>query len=273
MIEVHNIEYRYPGENNPNVLRGVSFVLNPGERVALMGSNGSGKTTLARCLNGLVLPEQGHVAVDGLETRSEAELYEIRRRVGMVFQNPDVQIVATTVEREIAFGPENLGLDHKIMIRRVEDALKRFKLEEYRTVSPHLLSGGERQRLAFAAVWVMQPDYYVLDEPTSLLDPQGRRTVLDFLDSEVRQKGKGMLLVTQFANEAIFCDRVLILDKGRLVRQGSALEVFSETELLKRLGLDVPVTAEMNQILKESGLAHRNPSYLFHLSIDPGSSA
>jgi energy-coupling factor transport system ATP-binding protein len=255
MIDVQAISYRYPGETGSTALRGVSFTLRQGERVAFMGTNGSGKTTLARCLNGLIHPQEGRVMVDGLSIASETDLYEIRRRVGMVFQDPDSQIVATSVEREIAFGLENLGIDHAEMIRRIDAALVRFGLSEYREASPHLLSGGERQRLARAAVWVMHPTYYVLDEPTSLLDPRSRQELLEFLDLESREQNRGMLLITQFAEEALCCDRLVVMDGGSVILNGPPRTVFTRVEIFHTLGLDVPVSVELEEFMAEQGLA------------------
>ncbi|HDQ45462.1 MAG TPA: ATP-binding cassette domain-containing protein [bacterium] len=255
MIDVRSISYRYPGEAGLTVLRGVSLTLRRGEYVALMGANGSGKTTLARSLNGLIHPCEGCVSVDGMSASDETELYEIRRRVGMVFQNPDTQIVATTVEREIAFGLENLGVDHPEMVRRIDAALARFDLSEYRQASPHLLSGGERQRLALASVWVMHPHYYVLDEPTSLLDPHARREILGFLQRERQAGDRGILLITQFAEEALGCDRLAVMDAGAIVLDGPPPDVFRRIPALHALGLDVPVGIELEDYLKEHGIA------------------
>lgn len=250
MLEVTNLHYRYPGSETPFALKGFSFRLAPGERVALMGANGSGKTTFIRCLNGLILPTAGDVTVDGLSTRNPAHLYEIRRSVGMVFQYPDQQIVTTTVTREIAFGLENLGLERGEMIRRVEEALDRFHLRPYRDDSPHLLSGGERQRLTLASIWVMEPRYMVLDEPTSLLDPQGRVEIFEHLE-HLRKFGLGIVFVTQFADEAMSFDRLIVMDAGMIVADGSPAEVFRNVEWLRQLGLDVPVEYILAEFTKD----------------------
>jgi len=252
MIEVRDLEFSYPGSGSDFALRGISLQIHAGERVALMGGNGSGKTTLARCLNGLLLPTAGEVRIDDLSTHHEVRLFEIRRRVGMVFQNPDAQIVTTTVEREIAFGLENLGLDHHTMIDRVNQALERFHLSEYKETPPHRLSGGERQRLAFASVWVMQPIYYVMDEPTSLLDPKTRDEIYTFIQTETKA-GRGVLLVTQFPEEALWCERLIVLDDGGIVFDDAPETVFQNQDELKRLGLDIPVHLELAQYARQLG--------------------
>jgi len=249
MIEVMDLTFQYPGGEGMFALRGVSFTLKPGERVALMGANGSGKTTLVLCLNGLLKPVSGRVVVDGLHTKDSGNLYEIRRRVGMVFQNPDNQIVTTTVLREIAFGLENMGVPMAEMRSRVEHMLTMFGLGEYQHTPPHLLSGGERQRLALASVWVMQPDYLVLDEPTSLLDPKGRQDIFRFLDEDNVKNKKGILLVTQFPDEALMCDRLLVMDRGTIVYDDSPLDVFHHQDDLRRLGLDIPVKVELTNYM------------------------
>ncbi len=245
MIQVKNLKFRYPGDKSTFALRGVSFNLSPGEKVALMGANGSGKTTFVRCLNGLLKPLFGEVLVDGISLKNTEMLYEIRRRVGMVFQNPDNQIVTTTVVREIAFGLENLGIPTEEMKKRVEEAIYHFHLEEYRNTPPHLLSGGERQRLALASVWVMEPRYLILDEPTSLLDPQGREEILDFLEKEVKTRKIGILLVTQYPEEALICDRLVVMNRGKIVFDKAPETVFQNIEKLYQIGVGVPVNMEL----------------------------
>jgi energy-coupling factor transport system ATP-binding protein len=247
MINLQNTVYTYPGSRTA-ALRGVSFHLAPGEKTALMGANGSGKTTLVRCINGLLKPS-GIGSVDGYSLNREEDLWEIRRRVGMVFQNPDNQIVATTVVREIAFGLENLGLSREIMHERVESALEKFHLQSLRETSPHLLSGGERQRLACASVWVMEPRYLILDEPTSLLDPQGREEIMVFIDEARCESNAGVLIVTQYPEEALAADRLLIMHAGRLIMDDSPINVFSHERRLKSLGLGVPVEVELDRLL------------------------
>ena len=256
MIKVNDLQFQYPGKGTVFALRGVSFSLEPGQRVALMGANGSGKTTFVLCLNGLLQPQSGEVIVDGFSTKDEGSLYEIRKRVGMVFQNPDNQIVTTAVVREIAFGLENIGISNKDMVNRVEEAMELFHLTRYRDHPPHLLSGGERQRLALAAVWAMQPNYLVLDEPTSLLDPRGRTEFRSFIERAQMEKKKGILLVTQFPYETLDFDRLIIMDRGKIVMDGSPDEVFQNIHELRRLGLGIPVETELRSFIEE--LEHGN---------------
>jgi energy-coupling factor transport system ATP-binding protein len=263
MIDVSDIHFRYPDTGSedhfraPDTLGGISLTLAPGEKVAMMGANGSGKTTLAQCLNGLIVPDSGKVLVDGLSTADQAHRLEIRRRVGMVFQNPDNQIVATSVEREIAFGLENLGVEWNEMRERVDQTLAMFHLDPKRACPPHLLSGGERQRLAVASVWVMRPDYLVLDEPTSLLDPRGRGEILRFLDlPEVRQR-MGVLLITQYPDEAMACPRLIVLDRGKKVWDDDPLRVFRHIRELEEIGIGVPVKVELESEIDR--IRHGNP--------------
>ena len=250
MIQVKDLKFKYPGDKSTFALRGVSFNLSCGEKVALMGANGSGKTTFVRCINGLLKPVAGEVLVDGLSTTKTEMLYEIRRRVGMVFQNPDNQIVTTTVSREIAFGLENLGIPTEEMRKRVEEAIHYFHLEKYKDTPPHLLSGGERQRLALASVWVMEPSYLILDEPTSLLDPQGREEVLDFLEKEAKTRKMGILLVTQYPEETLTCDRLVVMDRGKIVFDSAPEEVFRNIDELYRIGVSIPVEMELRWYLE-----------------------
>jgi energy-coupling factor transporter ATPase len=249
MISVEKLCFTYAGSDARFALRDISFSLKPGERVALMGANGSGKTTFIRCLNGLVKPHSGSILVDGISVQNTRRLHEIRRRVGMVFQNPDHQIVTTTVEREVAFGLENLGVTVSEMRERVGETLKVFQLEAYRHRPPHLLSGGERQRLAFASVWVMRPAYLILDEPTSLLDPRGRGTVLRLLEDRFGAGRPGILFVTQFPDEALGFDRLVVMDRGRIVLDDFPERVFRHAGRLRKMGLDVPVESELGVYL------------------------
>ncbi len=256
MIEARTCVVHYPAGLPAAALRGVSFSLERGEKAALMGLNGSGKTTFVRCLNGLILPSSGEVRVDGMKTSDPNHTYEVRRRVGMVFQDPDHQIVAATVIREIAFGLENLGLAHAEMVARVEEALERFHLTRYREHAPHLLSGGERQRLAIASVWVMRPDYLILDEPTSLLDPAARRETLALLkDRTVRDMG--ILLVTQYPEEALCMERLIVMNRGRIVEDGSPDRIFRNVSRMKRLGVGVPAAYELAGFLQKAGIRRK----------------
>lgn len=249
MIEVDRLYYQYPGNAESGfALRGVSFSLEAGEWVGFMGANGSGKTTFVRCLNGLIKPVSGRVLVDGLSTNDPHALYEIRKRIGMVFQNPDNQIVATSVEREIAFGLENLGMPVNEMRKKVKAALTQFSLEQYRQVSPNVLSGGERQRLALASIWVMEPCYLILDEPTSLLDPAGKSDFLKRIRRMVKQQRAGILLVTQYAEEALECDRLVVLDEGKIRYDADPASVFRHRSTLRRMGMNVPVEVELDAL-------------------------
>jgi energy-coupling factor transport system ATP-binding protein len=247
MIEAKELCYQYPESVTDFALRGVSFSLKIGEWVVLMGANGSGKTTFVRCLNGLIQPLSGEVFIDGISTKMNHMLYEIRRRVGMVFQNPDNQIVTTTVEREVAFGLENLGIAHDEMKERVEKTLRRFHLENYRNTPPHLLSGGERQRLALASVWVMEPNYLILDEPTSLLDPQGRSEIFRYIEELMEKRRIGVLLITQYPEDALMFERLIVMREGRIVLDGPPRNLFQNAQEMHRMGLGVPVEVELSQ--------------------------
>jgi energy-coupling factor transport system ATP-binding protein len=248
MISVHNLALDFQlHDGSRRVLDNISLEVADGEFAALMGANGSGKTSFARCLNGIYQPTSGEVIVDGLNTRDAKALPEIRRRLGLVFQNPDNQIVAPTVEREIAFGPENLGVPRLEMHRRVNMLLKLFRLEAYRLQAPHLLSGGEKQRLALAAVMAMQPRHLVFDEPTSLLDYESRCQLLELMMQLVTSPNPfsveplTLLMITQFPEEALFAHRLLIFDRGRLVMDGPPLEIFLRVDELRQFGLQPPI--------------------------------
>ncbi len=263
MIEVSGVSYSYPATDGRSALAldRVSLRIEEGESLGLIGANGSGKTTLARCLNALVIPTQGVVLVDGLDTRDPANHLAIRQRVGMVFQNPDNQLVSATVEREIAFGLENLGVPYQEMHARVDRALAEFDLERYRHHPPHLLSGGEKQRVALAAVMAMRPKYVILDEPTSLLDPQGREAVVEMvqrLHREREESASGVrvstLLISQYPEEVLGVDRLLVMHRGRLVMEGPPEQVFQQVERLHELGLEPPVEYELEHLFARHGL-------------------
>ncbi|MEW6749539.1 MAG: energy-coupling factor transporter ATPase [Candidatus Latescibacterota bacterium] len=252
MIQVRDATFSY-GASTP-ALRAVQLEVRPGERVAVVGANGSGKTTLARCLNGLVVPQQGEVRVDGFCTASAGDLFEVRRRVGMVFQNPDDQLVSTTVETEIAFGLENLAVPRPEMQHRVDEVLSAFHLEGYRRHPPHRLSGGEKQRVAIAAAVAMRPVFLVLDEPTSLLDPQSRGQVGELLRSLGDEYGIATILITQVPEEAARCERVLVMDHGALVLDAAPEVVFADPERLEALGLAVPFSCALLRALRRADL-------------------
>lgn len=255
MIELNQVSFDYSlsEEKIINVLERLSLEFKEGEYVSIIGPNGSGKTTLARLLNGLLKPSTGEIRIDGLSPEDKEDLRLIRQKVGMVFQNPDNQIITTSVEREIAFGLENLNLPYDEIRERVEWVLSAFHLWEYKNSPPHKLSGGEKQRVAIAAVLAMRPKYLILDEPTSLLDPEGRE-MLNLLIRKLANEGKITILdITQFPEEALLAQRILVLDKGKVVQDGSPEEVFNETEKLKEIGLSIPKSIEIANGLKEKG--------------------
>jgi energy-coupling factor transport system ATP-binding protein len=236
------------------VLDDIDLNIERGEFVAILGHNGSGKSTLAKHFNAMLLPSGGRVLVNGMDTSDQNELYEIRRMVGMVLQNPDNQIVSTIVEEDVAFGPENLGIEPSEIRRRVDEALKAVGMLEYRKHAPHKLSGGQKQRVAIAGVLAMQPECIVLDEPTSMLDPKGRKEVLDTISRLNRERGITIVLITHFMEEAVLADRVVVLENGRILLQGPPREVFSDIERLRQVGLDVPQPAELCHQLRRAGV-------------------
>jgi energy-coupling factor transport system ATP-binding protein len=239
-VEALGHDYVLPDGAVVSALQGVSARFQPGEFVVVFGHNGSGKSTLARHLNGLLLPTVGRVLADGMDTRDAEAVWEIRRRVGMVFQNPDNQMIATLVEDDVAFGVENLGLPPQEIQRRVDEALELLGIAELRAVEPHFLSGGEKQLVAIAGVLAMRPRYLVLDEPSALLAPQDRRLVLEAVEGVRRDEGIGVVLITHHMEEAVRADRILVLHRGEIVLQGPPRAVFSQVEELERLSLDVP---------------------------------
>jgi energy-coupling factor transport system ATP-binding protein len=232
----------------------VSLHLARGEHVAVVGANGSGKSTLAKCLNALLLPTAGQVLVDGLDTRDGAAVWEVRQRVGMVFQNPDNQLVATVVEEDVAFGPENLGLPAPEIRRRVEDALRAVDMWEYRHHAPHLLSGGQKQRVAIAGVLAMRPACLVLDEATAMLDPQGRREVLQTVGRLNRDEGITLVHITHAMEEAALAQRIIALAGGRIVREGPPAALFAHPEALRALRLTLPPVAALVHDLRRAGV-------------------
>lgn len=253
MLSYRNITYRYRGASvEVAALDGVSLDVAPGTRVVVLGANGSGKSTLARLANGLLLADSGEVTVDGISTADDSLTREVRQRVGMVFQRPDDQIVATSVEEDVAFGPENLGLQQAELRERVDESLQAVGLTGLERREPHLLSGGQKQRLAIAGAIAMRPAYLVLDEPTSMLDPQGRDDVLAIIE-RMRCAGRGVLLITHDLAEAVGADSVVVLDRGRVVFSGTPSDLFAETELLGRCGLELPAVARLGKALRAYG--------------------
>ena len=256
MISIKNLsfKYDYEDENAIQILKDIDLEINEGEFVALLGHNGSGKSTLAKLINGLLIPGQGDVLVDGMNTKNEEEIWDIRRTAGMVFQNPDNQLVATIVEDEVAFGPENLGIEPSEIRRRVDKALEDVGMTDYKKNAPHLLSGGQKQRVAIAGILAMSPKYIILDEPTAMLDPSGRREVIDTLVKLNKEENKTIILITHYMEEAAISDRVVVMEDGNIVLSGNPREVFSHVDEIKKLGLDVPQVTELAHELKKDGL-------------------
>ncbi len=238
-----------------SALKDISLKIHKGEFVAIIGTNGSGKSTLARHLDALMLPTKGTVSVEGMLTSDMEYLWDIRQRVGMVFQNPDNQLVAAVVEEDVAFGPENLGVPTEEIITRVDYALERVGMLDYRKQAPSMLSGGQKQRVAIAGVLAMKPDCIVLDEPTAMLDPKGRQEVMETIHELNEKEGITIVLITHFMEEAVTADHIIVIDKGTLQMEGSPKEVFSQVEKLTEIGLDVPIPADLAYRLKKKGLS------------------
>ncbi len=256
IIHTENLTFSYPAEEGkeaPPVLRGVSLDIPAGQFLAVLGHNGSGKSTFAKHLNSILLPMGGKAYVDGIDTSDEERVYDIRQRIGMVFQNPDNQIVATVVEEDVAFGLENLGLPPAEIRRRVDESLKAVDMFSYREHAPHRLSGGQKQRVAIAGVIAMRPKVLVLDEPTAMLDPRGRKEVMATLQSLKKEYGITIVLITHYMDEAAQADRVVVMDDGRVLLDGTPYEVFQQVETLKSVGLDVPQATELLHLLQKDG--------------------
>ena len=251
-----DLSFSYPsqtGETPIPVFSGLSLDIARGSFVAVLGRNGCGKSTLAKHMNAILLPEGGSVTVFGMDTKDESLLLEIRRTVGMVFQNPDNQMVANVVEEDVAFAPENLGVPSEEIRSRVDEALKLVGMYEYRSHAPHLLSGGQKQRVAIAGVIAMRPECIVLDEPTAMLDPQGRKEVISTIERLNRESGITVVLITHHMTEAIRAQRVIVMDEGRILTDGTPKQVFTQVELLKSAGLTVPATTELLYDLNRAG--------------------
>lgn len=253
IIEFKNVDFRYADEEN-YALKDLNLDFYEGQFTCVLGHNGSGKSTMAKLINALEIPTKGTVTTFGYDTSDENNEIPIRRKVGMVFQNPDNQIVATIVEDDVAFGPENLGVECNEIRRRVDEALKLVNMYDYRRHEPHRLSGGQKQRVAIAGVIAMQTNCIVLDEPTAMLDPIGRRDVMNALQKMKNELGISVILVTHFMDEAVKADRVVVMNDGKVRLDGTPSEVFSNTELLKSIGLAVPKPLELALALKDSGI-------------------
>lgn len=256
ILEVKNVTYEYTDEEKTfAAVKNLSLNIERGSFTVILGHNGSGKSTLAKMLNGLNKPTSGDVFADGINTKDEKTEIEVKRKVGMVFQNPDNQIIASIVEEDVAFGPENLGIPPKEIEKRVEDALKAVDMWEFRKSTPHHLSGGQKQRIAIAGIIAMQPECLVLDEPTAMLDPKGRAEIISTLHRLNSEKGITVVLITHYMEEAENADRVIVMNDGEIIADDKPKVIFSDVERLKKVGLDVPQTAELLYNLKKNGFA------------------
>ena len=252
VITFEKVVFSYPGDEYIS-LNEVDLTIEQGQFVAVLGRNGSGKSTLAKHMNAVLVPDSGRVTVFGMDTADESKTIDIRRRVGMVFQNPDNQLVANVIEDDVAFAPENLGFESGEIRRRVDEALKLVGMYEYRTHAPHLLSGGQKQRVAIAGVLAMEPDIIVLDEPTAMLDPLGRREVIATVTRLCREKGLTVVLITHHMDECIGADRLIVMSNSRIIRDGTPAEVFADVALMDAEGLDVPESVRLTAELNEKG--------------------
>lgn len=256
ILEVKNVTYEYTDEEKTfAAVKNLSLNIERGSFTVILGHNGSGKSTLAKMLNGLNKPTSGDVFADGINTKDEETEIEVKRKVGMVFQNPDNQIIASIVEEDVAFGPENLGIPPKEIEKRVEDVLKAVDMWEFRKSTPHHLSGGQKQRIAIAGIIAMQPECLVLDEPTAMLDPKGRAEIISTLHRLNSEKGITVVLITHYMEEAENADRVIVMNDGEIIADDKPKVIFSDVERLKKVGLDVPQTAELLYNLKKNGFA------------------
>lgn len=253
IIEIKDVSFKY-GEEEELAVKNVNLSVQRGEFISILGHNGSGKSTLAKLINSILLPFEGNVLVKEMNTKDKEKLWEIRSTAGMVFQNPDNQLVGTVVEEDVAFGPENQGVDPKLIREIVDESLKKVDMFEYRKRPPHLLSGGQKQRIAIAGVLALNSDCIILDEPTAMLDPEGRKEVMDTIKMLNKKQNKTIVLITHFMDEAVEADRVIIMDEGELKLEGSPRDVFSKVEQIKKYGLDVPQVTELSKELKIEGV-------------------
>ncbi len=257
IIKAENICFEYTNEESgevTEVLKNVSAEIKEGEFIAVLGHNGSGKSTFAKHINAILVPKSGRMYVDGIDTAAADKLFDIRKTAGMVFQNPDNQMVANIVEDDVAFAPENLGVPRAEIRRRVDDALKAVNMSAFAKHAPHMLSGGQKQRIAIAGVLAMEPRIIILDEPTAMLDPGGRREIMETLIKLNRESGITVVLITHYMDEAALADRIIVMDSGEIKMTGTPSEIFVQTERLRSLGLDTPQTTELAYDLKKDGV-------------------
>ena len=257
MIECRNLVFKYTVSENQEekiAINDVNLQITEGEFIAILGHNGSGKSTMAKHMNALLIPTDGKMLVNKMDTSDMNNLWNVRETAGMVFQNPDNQLVATIVEEDVAFGPENLGVPPEEIRKRVDEALERVGMSEYKKHAPHLLSGGQKQRIAIAGILAMQPKCIIFDEPTAMLDPSGRKEVLDTIIDLNRNYGITVILITHYMDEAAKADRIVVMDKGKLILDGKPRDVFSNVEKMKSIGLDVPQVTELSYELQKAGI-------------------
>ena len=257
MIECRNLVFKYTASENQEekiAINDVNLQITEGEFIAILGHNGSGKSTMAKHMNALLIPTDGKMLVNKMDTSDMNNLWNIRETAGMVFQNPDNQLVATIVEEDVAFGPENLGVAPEEIRKRVDEALERVGMSEYKKHAPHLLSGGQKQRIAIAGILAMKPKCIIFDEPTAMLDPSGRKEVLDTIIDLNKNYGITVILITHYMDEAAKADRIVVMDKGKLILDGKPRDVFSNVEKMKSIGLDVPQVTELSYELQKAGI-------------------
>lgn len=256
MIQCDNVTYRYERHEQEAKIAvdGVTLNIKKGEFLVVLGHNGSGKSTLSKHMNALLVPTEGKIYVDGMDTSDEENIWKVRNKSGMVFQNPDNQLVATIVEEDVAFGPENLGVEPSEIRTRVDEALKKVNMYEYSKHAPHLLSGGQKQRIAIAGILAMMPDCIVFDEPTAMLDPSGRKEVVNTIKELNSKYGITIVLITHYMEEAVEADRIVVMDNGKVVQEGTPRIIFSNVSLMKEIGLDVPQMTELAYELNKSGI-------------------
>lgn len=257
LFDIRHVSHTFETEEGKtfDALKDVTAQIKKGEFTAIIGTNGSGKSTLARHLNALLIPTEGELIVEGMRTSDAGRVWDIRQKVGMVFQNPDNQLVAAVVEEDVAFGPENLGVPPEEIRERVDLALEKVGMTSYRKQAPSMLSGGQKQRVAIAGVLAMKPDCIVLDEPTAMLDPKGRKEVMDTIHELNKKEGITIVLITHFMEEAVTADHILVIDRGVLKMEGTPKEIFSQADKVTEIGLDVPVPADLARRLRKKGMA------------------